>query len=458
MKRNAYSDLRERSLEVMEAHWRQRKSGKRWGYTCPNPERYEWQWLWDSCFHAIIWAELGEADRALLELETLLATIEPSGFLPHINYVADPAAAEEFWGRAGASTITQPPMFGHATAELVRRGVDVPEELADKSAKALRFFLDHRIHEPSGLAVLCHPWESGADDSLRWDGFYPVSYGHPSWQDEKIKLLAAIQRDSNGTPLSNPLFPVASAWFTALVAFNITELASATDAIAATEADGLVEAVEHSWDEESRTWADVATSEPLLKNSMPIQKPASGDARGSREVPREDQAGFKLIRSQEQHEDDSRLEAANSSQNAPVLEALLAVLADRKEDRLAKVCEDLFNPQIYAAPFGPAGASQSHKACDGHGYWRGAAWPHLTYLLAHALQAHADNPDLSANSSCHTAKAPEKRLDYANIAQTLTAQLRAGADTSDFAEHWHPQTARPGGATPQSWTALAAVT
>lgn len=457
MKRSAYSDPRERSSEVMETHWKQEMSHKRWGYTCPNPERYEWQWLWDSCFHAIIWAELGDADRGLLELETLLAAMEPSGFLPHMNYVADPAAAEEFWGREGTSTITQPPMFGHAIAELVRRGVEVPEELAAKSAKALRFFLDHRIHETSGLTVLCHPWESGADDSLRWDSFYPVPYVHPRWQDEKIKMLATIQRDSNGAPLSNPLFPVASAWFTALVAFNITELASTTDAIAATEADGLVEAVENSWDEESRTWADVVMSKPLLKNSMPIRKSDAGDARGSREVPREDQAGFKLVRSQEQHEDDSRLDA-DSSPKAPVLEALLGVLADRKEDRLAKVCEDLFNPQIYGAPFGPAGASQSHKAHDGYGYWRGAAWPQLTYLLAHALQARADNSDLNANNSCHTAKAPEKRLDYANIAQALTAQLRAGAIASDFAEHWHPQTAHPGGATPQSWAALAAVT
>ena len=387
-------NLKARAKEIMNAHWRFP------GYTCPNPERYEWQWLWDSCFHAIIWTELGEADRGLLELETLLAAMEPTGFLPHMNYAADPAAAIEFWGRAGTSTITQPPMFGHAIAELTRRGVAVPEKLMAQAAKALQFFLDHRIHEPSGLLVLCHPWESGADDSLRWDSFYPVPYGHPHWQDEKIKLLATIQRDSYGTPLSNPLFPVASAWFTALVVFNIAELASVTDAVAASEADGLVEAVENSWDEESRTWAD-------------------------------------------------------SSQNAPVLEALLCILADRNKDRLAKVCEDLFNPQIYAAPFGPAGASQRHKAYDGHGYWRGAAWPQLTYLLAHALQVRAGDPDLN---SYNAAKAPEKRLDYANIAQTLTAQLRAGAIASDFAEHWHPQTGRPGGATPQSWTALAAVT
>ena len=423
MKRRDLPDLKARSLDVMEAHWRQGKSAeshKRWGYTCPNPERYEWQWLWDSCFHAVIWAELGEADRGLLELETLLATMEPTGFLPHMNYVADPAAAQEFWGRAGTSSITQPPMFGYAIAELVRRGADVPEELADKAATALRFFLAHRIGEPSGLAVLCHPWESGADDSLRWDGFYPVPYGHPSWQSEKTKLLESIQRDSYGTPLSNPLFPAASAWFTAVVAFNIAELANTTDAIAATEADGLVEAVENSWDDDLRTWVDAATHE----NS----DASTGDVLTRR---------IDAATSGSQISDDSAGEkgSPSSTNSTPTLEALLCVLADRNEDRLAKVCEDLFNPQKYGAPYGPAGASQSHEAYDGHGYWRGAAWPQLTYLLSHALRTKG----------------------LLKEAQALTAQLQNGAITSGFAEHWHPQTAHPDGATPQSWTALAAI-
>ena len=423
MKRRDLADLKARSLDVMEAHWRQGKSAeshKRWGYTCPNPERYEWQWLWDSCYHAVIWAELGEADRGLLELETLLATMEPTGFLPHMNYVADPAAAQEFWGRAGTSSITQPPMIGHAIAELVRRGADVPEELADKAAAALRFFLAHRIGEPSGLAVLCHPWESGADDSLRWDGFYPVPYGHPSWQSEKTKLLESIQRDSYGTPLSNPLFPAASSWFTAVVAFNIAELANTTDAIAATEADGLVEALENSWDDDLRTWVDAAANEkPYVSNEGAQTRRI--DAATSDSQISDDSAGEKG--------------SPSSTSSAPTLEALLCVLADRNEDRLAKVCEDLFDPQKYGAPYGPAGASQSHEAYDGHGYWRGAAWPQLTYLLSHALRA-------------------KGRLKEA---QALTAQLQNGAIASGFAEHWHPQTAHPDGATPQSWTALAAI-
>lgn len=117
------SRLEVKAREVMNAHWQQgisdsqsasrrgsmfrqgstpnrNSSGNTWGYTCPNPQRYIWQWLWDSCFHAIVWAELGEADRALLELQTLLTTIEPSGFVPHMNFVKDPSASPDF-GAAG---------------------------------------------------------------------------------------------------------------------------------------------------------------------------------------------------------------------------------------------------------------------------------------------------------------------------------------------------------------------
>ena len=48
---------------VLEAHWRDP------GFTCPNASTYRWLWLWDSCFHSVVWAELGEAERAVRELE-----------------------------------------------------------------------------------------------------------------------------------------------------------------------------------------------------------------------------------------------------------------------------------------------------------------------------------------------------------------------------------------------------
>ena len=43
-----------RARAVLEAHWTAH------GYCVPNPTTYPWQWLWDSCFHAVAWAALGD--------------------------------------------------------------------------------------------------------------------------------------------------------------------------------------------------------------------------------------------------------------------------------------------------------------------------------------------------------------------------------------------------------------
>jgi len=360
-----------------------------WGYTCPNPQRYIWQWLWDSCFHAIVWAELGEADRALLELRTLLATIEPSGFVPHMNFVRDPSASFDFWGRRGASSITQPPMFGHAIAELARRGIDVPEELSAKAARGLLFFVKHRLDSSTGLVTLVHPWESGADNSPRWDGYYATPFGETGWQEEKIGLLRSIERDSDGTPLRNPAFDVASASFSALVAFNLSELGEISGAVDVSVVAELTEAVAACWDDDRLTWVDATVS--------------------GRQMP---------------------------ALASPVLDAQLCVLCDCSLERLDAVCENLFDADIFGAPFGPAGVARQHPTYDGDGYWRGSAWPQLTYLFWHVLAKHG----------------------RAQQATLLADQLKQGAELSGFAEHWNPQTAKPGGAAPQSWSALCIVT
>ena len=71
------------------------------GYTAPHATVYPWQWLWDSCFHALVWSELGDEARALAELERALSTQDSSGFVPHMNYERDPMFHAEFWGRRG---------------------------------------------------------------------------------------------------------------------------------------------------------------------------------------------------------------------------------------------------------------------------------------------------------------------------------------------------------------------
>ena len=298
------------------------------GYTAPSPERYPWQWLWDSCFHAIVWAELGD-ERCVVELDRLLSAADADGFVPHVLYAPHESPHADFWGRPDASSITQPPMHGHALAELVRRGVDVPDRLLDASGRALRFLLEVRHRHPSGLVRLCHPWESGADDSPRWDAWY----GEDRYR-VKGELLAAVERLPDGGAIDNPAFDVASASFNALVAFNALELASLTgDTALAASAGEVAEALDAQWSDPLGTWVD---------------------------------AGGSSVRT---------------------LDALLGALVLRHRS----VFDQLVDPAAYGGACGPAGVHRGEATFDPGSYWRGSSWPQLTYLLWVAA-CRADHP------------------------------------------------------------------
>ena len=227
--------LIERVRDVMESHWQPE------GYTVPNAVTYPFRWLWDSCFHSLIWAELGEPERAVSELAHVLHAQDDRGFVPHIDYGREPAHHESFWGRPGSSTITQPPMYGHVVAALRRRGIDVGDELVERARAGITFFLRERRH-PSGLIRVTHPWETGCDDSPRFDAW---GAGEPKrWYDVKGDLVATLP--DNG-------FDCAPVSLSALVAWNGRELGLDTAE--------LVEALAARWDAELCTWIDAGAGE-----------------------------------------------------------------------------------------------------------------------------------------------------------------------------------------------------
>ncbi|MGI9604153.1 MAG: MGH1-like glycoside hydrolase domain-containing protein [Acidimicrobiales bacterium] len=300
------------------------------GYTAPNDVVYPWQWLWDSCFHALIWHELGRTDRALTELTQALSTQTPGGFVPHMNYQLDPDAHADLWGRSGASSITQPPMFGHAVAQLVRDGVDVPVPLIDQAEQGLRFLLERRARTPDGLVELCHPWESGADNSPRWDDLCPGGFDEERWRQHKSDLVARIERDADGAAIHNPDFAVGSIGFNALIAFNARELADGAGRRGVGElADALVPAIEQRWRGDG--WADAGPAE------------RSGMVRTA----------------------DSML-------------ALLVVSDAGQKQQGWQMVDD---PDGFAARYGPRGVHGEEPGYDPQGYWRGPCWPQLAYLL-----------------------------------------------------------------------------
>ena len=66
---------------TLRRNWRQGErpgDGVPFGYTCPSPGHYPWQWFWDSCFTASVWRRFDPA-RAREELESLLRSQRPDG-------------------------------------------------------------------------------------------------------------------------------------------------------------------------------------------------------------------------------------------------------------------------------------------------------------------------------------------------------------------------------------------
>ena len=373
-------DVRAHCRAVLEAAWRPRPDGS--GFCVPNPTTYPWQWLWDSCFHAVVWTRLGD-DRGWKELASALRAQDPDGFVPHIRYGSDPHPHGDIWGAGSSSSITQPPMYGHAVAVLARAGAPLPDELVDRATLGLRFLLEHRRRSPAGLVELCHPWESGCDDSPRWDGVVRGGWSPSRWYAAKGDLVASIERSPTGAPLHNPGFPIGGAGFSALVAWNAQELATVTgDADLVEAATALTAALDGRWEAALATWVDDGPT-------------------------------------------------AGGSGRVRTLDALLPLLVCPRPAGFAT----LEDPSAFQAPYGPRGVDAREPAYEPARYWRGSAWPQLTYLLWLAAT----------------------RGREGRVAAGLVRSMLAGATRSGFAEHWDPSSGAPLGAAPQSWTALSCV-
>src|SRR5690606_14636537 len=161
--------------------------------TTAAPRLYPHLWSWDAAFIAIGLATVS-VPRAIVELRTLLNAQWRTGMLPHIVFGPDeeyfPGA--DVWDSACAaaapvgvrtSGICQPPVHAIAVRRVLdagRRNGGTDRELAERFAEETfdRWLAWHRwlatARDPSGRGLLeiYHSWESGMDNSPRWDAAY----------------------------------------------------------------------------------------------------------------------------------------------------------------------------------------------------------------------------------------------------------------------------------------------
>jgi hypothetical protein len=431
------------------------RTNDRGGWTRPSPALYPHQWSWDSAFVAVGWSHLDPV-RAVQELRSLFAAQWSTGMVPHI--VFDPTApagsyepGPEAWCTEGhsppgtsTSAIVQPPV--HAIAldrirRLARRAGD-DDSRAEVGAAIVELYPQlvdwhgwlRSARDPldTGLVTILHPWESGLDNSPRWDaplsavplddprgadprgGATPAAslteaarpdLAHvadprerPSDDDYRryhalVAGLVALDHDQARAMATHP-FGVADVWFSAI-------LAAADDALAALApvAGHPGAAAEHRADADRTRWA-VDECWDLVAH-----RPHDIDRITGRLLDHDTIAGF-----------------------APLV-------AGCDPDRAAVVVERLMGPDHCGHPALrfplPPSTSPTDPGFAPRCYWRGPQWPPMTWLLWWSLER-----------SGH-------RRTAARLRAAALDQLR----TTGLCEYVDPLTGDALGSPAQSWTA-----
>lgn len=318
-------------MTVLDAAWDDDR-----GYSFPNPDVYPHLWLWDSCFHAIAWAALGD-ERAVSELGAVFQGQLPSGFVPHMRYGEPSQYRGPLDDRSG---YTQPPVYGHALATLVRRGLPVPDTLIAQTSAAYDYLWRER-RNAEGLLRIVHPWEAGADDSPRWDGWIgQTEWNREVWTGFDIELVGLTTFEPTGEATANERFEAAPAAFNAIAAHGMRELVAAGgDSVWRARSDELSTIIdEQLWDQHEGLWSDAAVIGP------------------------------------------------SDTVGVPTLDGVLPALSTGDPELANAALDQLADESRFAAPYGLAYVARSRSVYRPDLYWRGAAWPQLNHLARVAAQ------------------------------------------------------------------------
>jgi hypothetical protein len=139
-------------------------------FTMPSKYVFRHQWLWDSSFHAIVLSRY-DPRLAAEELENLFSNQAPDGRIPHEIFMSR-EACKSFWGVDGYTPwTTQPPVLAVAVDAVLSKAWD--EGFAKRALSALvkydEWFRAARDKDGDWLYSYLDPYETGWDDSPRWD-------------------------------------------------------------------------------------------------------------------------------------------------------------------------------------------------------------------------------------------------------------------------------------------------
>ncbi|MBD3228366.1 MAG: hypothetical protein GF329_09275, partial [Candidatus Lokiarchaeota archaeon] len=169
---NYTEDIIEKARNILESHIVNDNNTGKFMYTCPNHNNYPHQWLWDSCFHSIVWSHF-DIEKAKTELLTVVKKQYDNGLLPHMSYWRKSQSLIgklsdwlfKIWPDKDRSHITQPPVISHAVEIVYNKCKDLDwlKEIIEPLLKYFDWLKTERDYDNDGLVSIIHPWESGMD-------------------------------------------------------------------------------------------------------------------------------------------------------------------------------------------------------------------------------------------------------------------------------------------------------
>jgi glycogen debranching enzyme len=386
------------------AAWR----GIDYDFTCPALGLYQHQWFWDSCFHAVVLSRF-DVPRAEAELETLLASQQSDGFIPHVTYWAgrEPPTGTDSYRVASRSPWSSdsmgPPILAEAVAAVAARGRGV-SYLREVLPRVRRYYdWCERVRDPdrNGLIAVLEPHETGTDQSPQFDAHLGVSGDDPM-------LFEAAWR-------------------------------------------GLMEAqAEVRWDARAIFGADQFVVEDVLVNALYAENQRVlgellaqvGDVAGAAELRgRATRTETGLVeRCWSASEGDFRSLAGQAEERLPgaTVSGLMPLLLPRLPAAIAgRLAKRIADPREFATRFPVPSVSRlnpAYRPAPGGGslLWRGPTWINANWYLARGLRRHGHDE-------------PARAIEDASLELV---------ERSGFREHYNPETGEGYGAKGFAWSGL----
>lgn len=384
--------LRENVRWLMESN--QVQSGN-YRYTRPAPSTYEQQWLWDSCFHALIYCHF-DPEMAKDELRSLLfhRSMEAGGMVPHMIYWA--GGGEALWGQDESSFITQPPMIADTALRIYEATGDEAflREIFDTLVNYYMWLSYERDLDGDYLISIIHPWESGWDASPRWDPLLGLQ--NPTSEETKqARFVLAQQLKTQGQEMSRiaakEMFHIEPVDYNAIYAANLVALAQIAAIVGQAEQEAYFEALAEK--------VKIAINEKMWDESAGFYWPLAGNDETPIKIPTA--ASFVTLFAQ----------VPSQAQTARLIEQLRT---------------------RFWTPYMVPTVAIDHPTFAPEQYWRGSSWLNVNWFIIRGLQAYG-------------------KID---LAQRLIDQAVELVEKSGFREYYHPYTGAGLGSQRHSWSGI----